>query len=155
MSEELLLGIGNMLKKKIASSQSKRKLRPVFSVFVEQMQTVLQISAERDHDGEDSKFSYGVIAMGEAGYNVFIACGNIIHTADALSLKKQLDFIKGLDPAGLKNLWKRSLKDAIPGDPGLNYMGFINIARRAKGGIEYEFVRINPKWVFFTFKAFI
>lgn len=156
MTEELLLGIGNTLKKQMDSSLlGKRKGKAVFSVFVEQMQNVIRFSAERIKHSGKMDLSYGIMAVGEAGYKVFIAFGSIVNAADAVLFKGKLDQIKQLDKEGLKTLWKETLREENTEARHNVCAGFIDIARRAKGDIEYEFVRITPEWFFFTIKAFL
>ena len=156
MSEDLLLGIGNTIKKKMSFSvMGKRKSKSVFSVFVEQMQNVIRLSAERIKDSGKSELSYGVMAVGEVGYNVFVTCGHIVHATDAIRIKADLDNINSLDRDGLKELWKKTLRDELQDDGKWGMAGFIDIARRAKGGLEYEFVKVTPQWSFFTIKAFL
>lgn len=62
---------------------------------------------------------------------------------------------KGLDREGLKALWKETLKGDTPtGSKGAG-VGFIDIARRARGGVEFDFLRLDDENTFFTVKAYI
>lgn len=158
MTEALLMGIGNTIKKQMQfSALGKRKSKSVFSVFVEQMQSVLRFSAERIKKEDQSELSYGVLAIGESGYKVSVACGHIIHAADAARFKQGLDQIKRMDSAELKAYWKDSLRREYDGEccELSADISFINIARRSKGFFEYDFVKISDNWVFFTIKAFL
>ncbi len=156
MTEDLLLGIGNTIKKKMEISEmDKKKSKSVFSVFVEQMQNVIRYSAERETHSDSTELSYGILTVGEADGKAFVTCGNIVRAADTPRLKNGLDKIKGLDKEGLKALWKETLKGDTPeGSKGAG-VGFIDIARRAEGGIEYDFVEVDQDRFFFTLKAFI
>ena len=156
ITEDMLPGIGSTLKKKMALSvMDRRKSKSVFSVFIEQMQNLIRYSAERETYIDNTDISYGVMAVGEVGYKIFVTCGNIVHATDAVRIKADLGKLTSLDKAGLKALWKETLKGESPeGGKGVG-AGFIDIARRAKGGIEYEFVKVNPEWFFFTIKAFL
>ncbi len=156
MSEDMLPGIGSTLKKKMSLSvMDRRKSKSVFSVFIEQMQNLIRYSAERETYEGATDISYGVMAVGEVGYRFFVTCGNIVHASDAVRIKAVLTKISRLDKAGLKALWKEALKNDSP-DIGLGGgAGFIDIARRAKGAIEYEFVKVNAEWFFFTIKAYL
>lgn len=156
ITEDLLLGIGNTIKKKLEiADMDKKKSKSVFSVFVEQMQNVIRYSAERESHSDSTDLSYGIVAVGEADGKVFVTCGNIVEGKDADRLKANLDKIKSLDKEGLKALWKETLKGDTPeGSKGAG-VGFIDIARRAEGGMEYDFAEIDGGRFFFTVKAFI
>jgi hypothetical protein len=156
MTEDLLLGIGTTIKKKLEMSElDKKKCKTVFSVFVEQMQNVIRYSAERETHFDNTDMSYGIMAVGDVDGKVFVTCGNMVQAADAQHLKAGLDKIKSLDKDGLKALWKETLKGDTPeGSKGAG-VGFIDIARRAEGGIEYGFVPVDATRFFFTIKAFI
>jgi hypothetical protein len=156
MTEDLLVGIGTTIKKKLEMSElDKKKCKTVFSVFVEQMQNVIRYSAERETHFDNTDMSYGIMAVGDVDGKVFVTCANVIQSGDAERLKSSLDRIKGLDREGLKALWKETLRGDTPdGSKGAG-VGFIDIARRAEGGIEYDFVPIGAGQSFFTIKAFI
>jgi hypothetical protein len=156
MTEDLLLGIGNTIKKKLEMSElDKKKSKTVFSIFVEQMQNVIRYSAERETHFDNTDLSYGIMAVGDVAGRVFVTCGNVVALADAERLKAGLDKIKSLDKDGLKALWKETLKhDAPEGSKGAG-VGFIDIARRAHGAIEYGFAPMDATHSFFTIKAFI
>lgn len=156
MTEDLLLGIGNAIKKKLEMSElDKKKCRTVFSVFVEQMQNVIRYSAERETHADNTDMSYGIMAVGDVDGRFFVSCGNVVSAADAERLRIGLDRIKGLDKDGLKALWKETLKNEAPeGSKGAGG-GFIDIARRAEGGIEYDFDPLDETRVFYAVKAFI
>ena len=156
MTEDILMGIGKAMKKKLELDDVDRKTsRSVFSVFVEQVQNVIRYSAEAEPDNEDAQLKFGLLTVGQEESKVFINCGNVIRFEDVERLKTSLEKIKGLDKMGLKALWKETLKGEIPeGSKGAG-VGFIAIARRAKGGIEFDFKKIDPSNYFFTLKAYI
>lgn len=156
MTEELLLGIGNTIKKKMELADvDKKKSKSIFSVFVEQMQNVIRYSAERETLKDSTDLSYGILAVGDQDGKVFVTCGNVVRASDAAKLKAGLEKIKSLDKDGLKALWKETLKGDTPeGSKGAG-VGFIDIARRAEGGMEFDFAELDGETSFFTIKAFM
>ncbi|EKO40525.1 MAG: hypothetical protein B193_0758 [Solidesulfovibrio magneticus str. Maddingley MBC34] len=156
MTEDLLVGIGNTIRKKLEMSElDKKRCKTVFSVFVEQMQNVIRYSSERETHTDNTDLSFGIVAVGEDAGRVFVTCSNVVDNASACSLKSVLGKIKSLDKDGLKALWKETLKgDSPEGSKGAG-VGFIDIARKADGGIEYDFAPIDGGRSFFTIKAFI
>ena len=156
MTEDVLMGIGGAIKKKMEFDEVDRKTsRSVFSVFVEQVQNVIRYSAEREMHLSKDQLSYGLLTVGKKDDIIFVSCGNLVTAEDAKNLKDSLVKIKNLDKDGLKALWKKTLKGETPeGSKGAG-VGFIDIARRAKGGIEFDFVEVDADNLFFTLKAYL
>jgi Family of unknown function (DUF6272) len=156
MTEDILMGIGGAMKKKLELDDIDRKTsKSAFSVFVEQVQNVIRYSAEAEPETNDAQLRFGILTVGQEDGKVFISCGNKIRIADADRLKVSLENIKSLDKKGLKALWKETLKGETPeGSKGAG-VGFIDIARRAKGGIEFDFTEVDDDNRFFTLKAYM
>ena len=156
MTEEILYGIGNALKAKLDVEDFDRKVtKAAFSIFVEQVQNVIRYSAEKIPTTECDSMRYGILSVGYSGESVFVSCGNAIDNESAENLRTVLGKIKGLDREGLKALWKETLKGDTPtGSKGAG-VGFIDIARQARGGVEFDFLRLDDENTFFTVKAYI
>jgi len=156
MTEDILLGIGSAIKKKLDIKEvDSKKRKSVFGVFVEQVQNVIRYSAERETHKEQTELSYGLLTVGEQGDKLFVTCCNVVAASDAERLKVTLERIKGLDKDGLKALWKETLKGETPEHSKGAGVGFIDIARQATGGLEYDFAPLEDGRLFFTIKAFI
>lgn len=156
MTEDILMGIGGAMKKKLELDDIDRKTsKSAFSVFVEQVQNVIRYSAEAEPENDEVQLKFGLLTVGQTDGKVFISCGNVILAQDVDRLKSSLENIKSLDRKGLKALWKETLKGETPeGSKGAG-VGFIDIARRAKGGIEFDFTEVDANNSFFTLKAYI
>lgn len=156
MTEDVLLGIGTALKKKLEFEDVDRTVRKaVFSIFVEQVQNVIRYSAEGVPQDQGESMRYGILSVGYAEQNIFVSCGNAVDNASAEKLKSALDMIKSLDKEGLKILWKEILKGKTPeGSKGAG-LGFISIARQARGGLEFDFIKLDEEKMFFSIKAYI
>lgn len=156
MTEDVLMGIGGAIKKKMELDEIDRsKSKSVFSVFVEQVQNVIRYSAEKEVSFTKDQLSYGLLTVGEKDDTIFVSCGNLVSAEDVKQLKDSLTEIKQLDKPGLKKLWKKKLKGDPPeGSKGAG-VGFVEIARRAKGGIDFDFVEVDRENFFFTLKAYL
>jgi hypothetical protein len=154
MTEEILLGIGNAIRKHMQAQEAdSQTAKRVFAVFVEQVQNVIRYSAEKIVDDQDVELSFGILAVGNDDGTIFVSCSNIVDAADVPRLKAALVKIKSLDKDGLKALYKDTLRGETPdGSKGAG-VGFIDIARRAPGGIEFDFAPIDDDSSFFTLKA--
>lgn len=159
MTEDVLTGIGSALRKKLEIEDADLQTsRGLFSIFVELVQNVIRYSAEkevRDIKPQLLDLRYGVLTVGRTDDEYFVACGNLITKADSERLGRDLAHLQALDKDGLKALYKETLKGDVPeGSKGAG-VGFIEIARRAKRGFEYDFHTVEDDRCFFTLKAFI
>lgn len=156
MTEGILLGIGNAIKTQMQLGDADAKVtKGVFAVFVEQVQNVIRYSAEKIGSEDSAELRYGILTVGTKDDKAFVACGNMIETRDAERLRDSLMHIKGLDRDGLKALWKETLRGETPkGSKGAG-VGFIDIARNARHGIDFDFRKVDDAYVFFTLKALL
>jgi len=159
MSEDMLLGIGNTLRKKFeVDALDKRTSMGMFSVFVEMVQNVIRYSAENqvvENDPTIIDLRYGILSIGEKDGRYFVACGNLISKQDVERLEKNLSHLQELDAGELKRLFKDSLKGDVPeGSKGAG-VGFIEIARRAKHGFDFSFETTTDETEFFTITAYL
>ena len=159
MSEEMLLGIGNTLKKKFEVDDLDRTTSmSMFSVFVEMVQNVIRYSAENQADDNDPAvidLRYGILSIGKKDDRNFVACGNLVDKNDVARLSRNLSRLQEMDKKDLRRLFRESLKDEVPeGSKGAG-VGFIEIARRAKHGFEFGFEAAEDDREFFTISAYL
>ena len=159
MSEDTLLGIGNTLKQKFEiDSIDKTTSMSMFSVFVEMVQNVIRYSAENQVDDKEPAvidLRYGILSIGQKDGQNFIACGNLVNSQDVARLEANLSKLKKLDNKELRRLFRASLKEEVPeGSKGAG-VGFIEIARRAKHGFDFDFESAGDNRKFFTISAYL
>jgi hypothetical protein len=159
MTEEVLAGIGGALRTKMELDGTDRKIaRTIFSIFVEQVQNVIRYSAELEEgqvDNDDIEIRYGVLTVGVLDGKHFVSCGNLINNENVPRLESSLKKIKDLDKDGLKTLYKETLRGEVPeGSKGAG-VGFIDIARRATQGFDFEFSEIGNGYSYFLLNAYI
>lgn len=131
----------------------------VFSIFIEQIQNMLNYSAERldiTQLDTENELSFGAIVIGkEEDGNYFIYCGNRIFNKDILLLRDKIDELKDLSKDELKILYKERRKmEPPPGSKGAG-LGLVEIARKAGKPIEYSFTNIDDTFSFFTIKVVV
>jgi hypothetical protein len=168
VTESVLLGVGETIKKKMELVHADRKsARVVFAIFVEEVQNIIRYSdavltdhgakddlGDEELDGEVDSMRRGFVAIGNAESSYFVCCGNLVKTADMGRLENNLKHIQSLDEDGLKTLYKETLRNPPPdGSKGAG-VGFVDIARRARGGFEYSFKNIDDAHAYFYFKAY-
>ncbi len=159
LTEDTLFGIGSALRKKLElENTDKRRAKDVFAIFIEQIQNVIRYSAEIVGGPPPrvvDELRYGVIAMGVQDGEYFVSCGNKVLTSDVERLRGSLDHIASLDRDGLKALYKKTLRGETPeGSKGAG-VGFIDIARKASRGFQFDFCDVDREHAYFVVKAFV
>lgn len=158
VSEGLLFSLGDVLKQKMASEETDiNTTKKVFSIFVEQVQNIIRYSSERIRDdvGNRAEISSGVISVGNEAGRFFVVCGNTMRSGDAVTLKKRLELLRGLDKEEIKAYYKEKLKEPPEAESKGASIGLIEIARRSSSPIEFDFMAIDEQKTFFCLKAFI
>ena len=98
---------------------------------------------------------YGILTIGRLEDSFFVSCGNLIENQDVERLRAALSEVQSLDKEGLKALYKETLRGVTPeGSKGAG-VGFIDIARRASNGFDFDFQSVDDKHSFFCLKAFV
>ncbi len=129
----------------------------IFSIFVEQMQNVLNYSAEKvKEDLElEKELRIGVLVIGQEEEELYVYCGNKIFSSDVERIKDKIESIRMLDKDELKVLYKEKRRQ-VPeeGSKGAG-LGLIEMARKAGKPIEYSFMPIDGRYSFFSIKVTI
>ncbi|WP_130470230.1 SiaB family protein kinase [Candidatus Magnetaquicoccus inordinatus] len=161
MTEEILSSIGNTLKQKMALDKTDKNIaRGVFTLFVEQVQNVIRYSSEVEPiergDGQaDVELRYGLLTIGQKEGRHFVSCANMIARQDVERLRGNLTKIQSMDREQLKAFYKEVLRGATPeGSKGAG-VGFVDIARQATHGFQFDFHDVNEEYAYFCLKAFI
>jgi len=159
LTEEILKSVGQAIRQKLANEGlDKKTARTIFAIFVEQAQNIIRYSAEYEKSKNAAdllELRNGVITVGYEDEKYFIACANLIAHKDVDRLNTALGNIKGLDAEGLKTLYKETLKGEIPeGSKGAG-VGFIDIARKAPHGFDFDFTTVDDDHSYFCIKAFV
>jgi len=68
-------------------------------------------------------------------------------------LKKNLEHINGLDKDGLKELYKEIIKNTTISEKGGAGLGFVDMARKSGGKLQFEFPEMNADYCFFCLKV--
>ncbi|MEO5339001.1 MAG: SiaB family protein kinase [Magnetococcus sp. MYC-9] len=160
ITEEILTGIGATIKHKMAVRKADKQVaKGLFSLFVEQMQNVIRYSVEKESgplpDGSVLTLRHGLLVVGMESDRYFVACGNMVDKKDVATLHKNLNHIKSLDQDGLRELFRTTLKGETPAGSLGAGVGFIDIARRATRGFEFDFTDVNDGLTYFSIKAYI
>lgn len=159
LTEDVLGGIGSALRQKLQLEETDRKTaKGLFLIFVELVQNVIRYSAEVEPlDPAPGKLDlrYGVLTIGCWEDRYFISCGNLIDRGDMARLTDSLGRLQAMDRPDLIKALKTNLKTGSVGGGKGAGVGFIEVARWASGGFEYDFREETENRVFFCLKAYV
>jgi len=158
ISQDVIEGIGGTLKQKMEIEDTDLNTsQKVFSIFVEQMQNIVNYSADRviPEDRQEGEIRIGILIVGKEDGHFYVLCGNKISQENAETIRPQLETLTRMNKDEMKQLYRERRKMAVHTDEKGTGLGFIDIARKATGPIEFDFLPLDGDFVFFTIKAVI
>ena len=157
LSPELLTSILHVLERKIKEidfAQLKRKR--IFNVLVECFQNLYHhIDSVKLGENPDDVEKSALIIIKYVKEKFIIRTGNFIYNTEIPELEKKLMKVNELNNEELKNLYQAQLKNEQRSEKGTAGLGFIDIARKSKGKLDYEFLKIDSKSSFFCLNVII
>ena len=159
VSQQVIEGIGHTLKQKMELEDAgMTTVQKVFSIFVEQMQNVVNYSAEKiaqEEETQDGELRVGVLVVGREDDLFYVLSGNSIRREQSQSIKSQLDMLREMDKEQLKAFYRERRKSGMDLDRKGAGLGFIDMARKAGRPIEYDFTPMDELHAFFSIKVVI
>jgi len=127
----------------------------VFSVYIELSQNVRNYTINTF--GGEAQGEQSIITISRQDGHYVVSSGNIIRRADADALDERLRSLGELDRAGLRRLYKETLRAAPAeteptGATGAG-LGLIEIARKAHEPLEHVFDDVDDDHVFFSLRV--
>lgn len=128
----------------------------VFQIFVEQMQNIVNYSAEKiplaATDGEELRV--GILVVGKENGRFTVHCGNYIENEEVSFLTNTLRNIQTMDKEQLKALYKERRRSSEGGPRGAG-LGFIDMARKASKPLEFSITPVDEHRSFFSLTTVI
>lgn len=151
-------GVAQTLRKNLEYEEAGNlTAQSVFSVFIEQMQNILNYSAEKvpPNEAMENELRVGVVVIGHEQKGYFILCGNKIYNSDIPRLREKLEQIRNMSKEELKTLYKeRRRMEPEPASKGAG-LGLIEMARKGSEPIEYGFSPIDDNFSFFSIRVVV
>lgn len=152
-------GVGVTLRRNLEAEEAGNTTTlSVFSIFIEQVQNILNYSAEKlNRDEQDeNELRVGIVVIGhEQSGDYSIYCGNKIYNQDIARLKNSIDDIRNLNKDELKVLYRERRKMENEPDGKGAGLGLIEMARRSAEPIDYSFEQIDDQFSFFSIKVVV
>ena len=128
LSQEILVEMGTFIKEQFSVD---KKLKKIFSVFVELAQNIMHYSAERAVR-KNKDIGKGIILFTEAKDFYTIYSGNQVKNDNINDIQNQLDTINDADLDTIKQMYTEQMrKPREDGQKGAG-LGFLDIARNGR-----------------------
>jgi len=132
--------------------EDDRVKRQVFHVIIESLQNLSKHSY--DHiTGDPARPGTGLLLLARLDECYTLTTGNAIRRENVDDMKRFLDKINEMDEPELKEYYKKQLKENRLSDKGGAGLGFIDMAKKTRSKIEYDFVEINDTVAFFIYQV--
>ncbi len=130
--------------------------RKVFHVMVECLQNLSKHAEEYEFRESKGKYGNGIFIVGKIGkeekeYQVIT--GNAVDRERVPELKALLEKINQLDKEGLKELFKKQMREGSLSEKGGAGLGLIDIARKTGEKLEYHFSEMDKNNYFFILRT--
>lgn len=158
IAQSTIEGIGATLRLDLKIGETDMSSsQKIFSVFIEQMQNVLNYSQEKivNDKALEKELKIGVLVIGKEENDFYIYCGNKIYSNDIERIQNKINEVDGLSQEKLKELYKKRRKsEPLEGSKGAG-LGLIEMARKSGRPIKSAFEKIDDKFSFFSIKVLV
>jgi hypothetical protein len=137
-------------------SEDASMKKKVFHVMVECLQNLSKRAEEFETEGSQGGAGNGIFIVGRLGddnQDYQVMTGNAVENSKVSELKALLEKINHLDKDGLKELFKKQMREGSLSEKGGAGLGLIDIARKTGEKLEYHFVEIDDKTSFFLLRT--
>ena len=147
-----ILGMAtNLIKTHFESDKGFGSLRNKLSfLMIESFQNIVRY-ADSEHS-QKSNLSHEFFMTRNFGETFYIITSNMIENEKIDFVKGKMDTINKLDKKGLKDLYVSVLTNRRISKEGGAGLGFIEMVRKTKEKIDFDFMKINEELSFFYFQ---
>jgi len=128
--------------KMLAEKESFKTQKLLFHILIELLQNISKYS-------DDEKKGKGIVIVGKLPEKYNISSGNVVKNSKIDSLKSFIEHINSLDNDELKKLYETKISDQKFNMHGGAGLGMIDIAKRSKQKLEFNFEPLNNDTSFF------
>lgn len=156
-TEDLLTSVFKILESKMLELKiDAKKKKRVFNVLIECFQNLYHHIETVSHESNqlDLKKS-ALILIKYINKKFVIRTGNYILNKSIDNLKRKLLMVNALNTDELRELYQLKLKNDPRTEKGTAGLGLIDIARKSKSKLEYEFLEIDDASSFFCLNVVI
>lgn len=132
--------------------EDDRVKRQVFHVMIESLQNMSKHSY--DHiTGDPAKPGTGLLLLACFDDHYVLTTGNAVRKENTPDMRNILNTINAMGEEELKEYYKKTLKENRLSDKGGAGLGFIDMAKKTRSKIEYDFIEVNDTVEFFIYQV--
>jgi len=143
--------IRNHLEKELNFINLRNKLS---FLMIESFQNIVRY-ADSHRFAEAEDLTHEIFLTRNIGDTFYIITSNLIENKKIGYVKEKLFEVNNLDEEGLKQLYIQILKNREISEKGGAGLGFIEMVRKTKGKLEFDFVPVNDEVSFFYFQIIL
>lgn len=129
--------------------EEKSTIRKVYSVMVETLQNMAKHS---DEIADRYNIGKGLFMIGKKDETYYIITSNKVSNAKMLDLEKAILEVNNATRDELKEMYKKQITEGKISDKGGAGLGLIEIAKRTRNKLVYQFLPLDEKSQFFILK---
>ncbi len=134
----------------------RKKKKRVFHVLVECLQNLYHHIEEVNENQEETLLEKAaLIIVKHDGDRIVIRTGNYIHNQGIEEFTERLAEINTLAPEDLREEYQKKLLNNELSEKGTAGLGLIDIARKSKNKLGYQFIEIDDRTSFFCLSVVI
>lgn len=151
VNSDLVTHVLDMMTEKMEEDgQDKRLSKKVFNVMVECLTGVYTDETLVGKEGYDPT-TVLLVKKDEDSY--IIITGHFIHNVRVSHIKNMLDRINLMGIQQLKELYQEVLTRENPEESGLTDLAIVDLARKSKHKLQYQFKYITTEFTFFSLES--
>ncbi|MFT5778820.1 MAG: hypothetical protein ACI837_001776 [Crocinitomicaceae bacterium] len=156
-TSELLTSILHIMEAKMLTLGVSQKMKKrVFNVLVECFQNLYHhIESIADDESSVLLQKSALIMVKHDADKIIVRTGNYLPNNGIDELKTRLSFVNGLNETELRELYQQRLLTNDLSEKGTAGLGLIDIARKSKNKLGYEFIEIDNNTSFFCLNVVI
>lgn len=148
ISFELIELILESLEASVNSFEEDRQVRKKFNnILMESFQNL-------GHHSQKNTLSNTDLLMVVSRKRFYkIITGNLVETSAVEGLKEQLELVNSMDSQELRKYYKKIMSEEGFSEKGTAGLGFIDMARKTKQKLEYNFFEMDDDKSYFSFEV--
>ncbi|PWJ44285.1 SiaB family protein kinase [Sediminitomix flava] len=140
-----------MTEDKMDRKNEKMKVKKrVYHMLVETLQNITRHSAEMS---DNPKAGNGLFFIGQDEKAYYVITSNKIENEERKSLCANIDEVNNASEEELKEMYKTQIKSGDLNATGGAGLGLIDLRRKTKEPLQYQFVRLNQEHSLFLLKV--
>ncbi len=148
LSQEELDAILVRLEASLSNSlQSRMAIKKIYNILVEGVQNIY--SYLKNNTADEQLLNAFVFVNGDSE-GIRVITGNFLLKQDTRSISSRIEIVNSLSEKELKDLYRGVLDIGGTSERGGAGLGFIDMAKKSKGALKYNFDEIDEQYVFFT-----